>query len=277
MKIVAHITFFYDPKRLGYLKEVINSLLELDSGIDIFLYTNEKFDLFRHSKNIKLLFYPYVNNKINFSYKSIFNKLGLKKLINPYYLTWENRKIIEDVVDTYDIQIYLEDDIKFTNTNLNYWLNYNEIVTKKGYNLGFFRVEFDETEKMITDLTRPLTKMVSIDNIDYIVNDNNPYCGFWIYSKEELKQFIKSKEWKFDFKQYGIREKSAIGWHGKGMRRYKETIIPLKKEIDKYMTTDDCTVHHLPNNYINSNSFCSIKFPIILSKEIKHNAYCKLQ
>ena len=270
MRISAHITFFYDRKRLVYLKDVVYSLLALDHRIDIFIYSNNKFDFFPNSNNIKCLYYQYTNNGLKFSYKSVFNKLGMKRMIHPYYLTWENRNVIEESIDTYDIQIYLEDDMKFTKANLNYWLKYSDLVTGKGYNLGFLRIEFNEKEMFFTDLDQKLTEVIYIDNKKYIVNNINTYCGFWIYSKEELKKFVKSKEWNFNFKNYGKREKSAIGWHGAGMSRYKNTIIPLEEDNNQYITPKDCTIHHLPNNYINHGSFCSVKFPITIEKN-KHN------
>ena len=270
MKIAVHITFFYVEKRLGYLKEVVNNLLQIDADINIFIYTNSKFELFQNFENVKILVYPYTRKGIKFFY-NIFSKLGLRKLLHPYYLTWENRKIVEKEINNYDAQIYLEDDIKFTGANLNYWLKHHEAVPKKGYNLGFLRVEFEEVEKFLTDLTQPLNNMITIDKAKYIVNDDNPYCGFWIYSKEELKEFIISKEWRFKIKKYGIRAKTAIGWHGKDMHRYKGTIIPLKEEGNRYVTENDCTVHHLPNNYLDHEAFCTIEFPLIFPKKEEHN------
>lgn len=272
MKIAVHITFFYDKRRFNYLKEVVDSLLNIEYAIDIFIYTNIKFDWFQNIKNVQLLVYPYLPSKLlKFSYKSIFNTWGFKQLIHPYYLTWEHRKIVVEKIDHYDIQIYLEDDIKFTMDNLKYWLNYNEIVSKSGYNLGFLRTEIDDKQKFITDLTKPLTNTISIDNNSFIINDNNPYCGFWIYSKKELNEFIKSKEWFFDFEQYGIREKAAIGWHGKNMTRYKNTLIPLVENNHVFETMYHSHVHHLPNNYLNHKFFCKIKFPIVIEKLNEHN------
>jgi hypothetical protein len=150
-------------------------------------------------------------------------------------------------------------------------LVYNEIVSNSGYNLGFLRTEFDGNQKFITDLTKPLTNTISIDDKLFIINDNNPYCGFWIYSKKELKEFIKSKEWFFDFEHYGIREKAAIGWHGKNMSRYKNTIIPLIENNNNLETLYHSNVHHLPNNYINHKFFCKIKFPIVINMLKKNN------
>jgi hypothetical protein len=267
MKIAVHITFFYNKKRINYLKEVVNHLLEIQSLVDIFIYTNKKNDLFKDLNNVKVLVYPYLPGRIfKFTFNSVFNKWGIKQFIHPYYLAWEHRKIVQEKVNLYEIQIYLEDDIKFTKENLFYWLNYHELVSKKGYNLGFLRTEIDGGQKFITDLTKPLSKLITIEDKTFIINDNNPYCGFWIYSKEELIDFIKSKEWNFNFERYGIREKAAIGWHGKDMSRFKNTLIPLIEKDQKFETINHCSVHHLPNNYINHKIFCTIKFPLVFER-----------
>lgn len=261
-KIAAHITFFYIDKRLKYLREVVLNLLRIDADLQIFIDTNRRLSEFRGIDRVRVLEYAYSSTGRKYSYDSIFNKLGIKSMAHPYYLSWENRKIIEKNIHKYDIQIYLEDDIKFTADNLAYWLGHHEAVSRNGYHLGFLRVEFNGDEKFLTDLNGPLSKIVTIGSQSYILNDQNPYCGFWIYSQEELEAFVESSEWRFESKYYGIRERSAIGWHGQGMERYKGSIIPLLNDGQRYFTIEDCVVHHLPNNYINHSVFCSFKFPL---------------
>ena len=66
----------------------------------------------------------------------------------------------------------------------------------------------------------------------------------------------------------GIREMSAIGWHGKNMFRYENTIIPLKKG-DKL--NSGCFVNHLTNNHALTNhpvGFGSIEKKKILEKKL---------
>ena len=161
MKIAVHITFFFVEKRFKYLKKVVDNLFQIAAFIDIYIYTNKKFDVFKNFKNVKILVYPYTKGGIKFHHTFI--KLGMKKMVHPFYLTWENRKIIENEINNYDIQVYLEDDIKFTQANLNYWLKYNKTVTKEGYNLGFLRVEHDGEDRFLTDLKKSLSTTLTID------------------------------------------------------------------------------------------------------------------
>ena len=107
---------------------------------------------------------------------------------------------------------------------------------------------------------------------------DNPHCAFWIYDKNEFKEFIKTKYWKFDWKWVTIsgilliREMATIGWHGVNMNgidmdRYLATIIPLKKgQLDS-----NSFVRHLSNNFsINpSGLFGTFKIKDIPEKHLE--------
>lgn len=264
MKIAAHITFYYSEERIKYLNTVVDNLLALPTKTDIYIYTNEHFTLPSASDNVHHIFINYKASRwAKFSYRSLASKLGLKRLVNPFYLTWESRKAIQEKVDQYDAQLYLEDDMAFSSKNLKYWLKHKDLLLKNEYNLGFIRTEVDQENRLkVTDLFEKPTEIIEIEGQKFLVNDSNPYCGFWIYDKRELKAFIRSKEWKFKFRKYQIREKAAIGWHGSNMSHYKATLIPLI-ETDKSLFTDpDSSIHHLPNNYIGHEVFCKLDFPI---------------
>jgi hypothetical protein len=269
MKIAAHITFFYIESRCSYLEQVIEGLKIPDHEITIHIYTNSKKVNQYSSENIIVHQYNYgkFGKRLGrYEHSRLLSKLGLTFLINPYFLTWENRSVIEKIVDDYDVQIYLEDDIKFNSENLYYWLKYNEMCLQYDYNLNFLRIEKDEANNTyLTDITKKLCKTIEIEKTTFLINDDNPYHGFWIYDKKELAKFIKSKEWEFDTPYYQPREKSAIGWHGLGMYRFKGSLIPLVRDSNgKLHTAYECQVHHLPNNYIGDSRMCTIKSPIYI-------------
>ena len=89
----------------------------------------------------------------------------------------------------------------------------------------------------------------------------------WIYDKAELARFIDSKEWRFQFSDYDIRAKSAVGWSGKGMHRYKGTVIPMRDlGRDGLEVVICCGIHHLANNYIGHHAFCKVPFPFRLER-----------
>ena len=269
MKIAAHITYFHSPERLTYLNKMVESLQEISPKPDIFLYTNKKLPHFSKEKNIQLKIYSYKKWLLPRAIKNYsIGKFLPRFMIHPFLLSWENRKWVEKLVENYDVQIYLEDDIHFKQENLDYWIKYKSLTLPNDYNLGFLRIEKNFLGKeLMTDVNWPIEEIININGQKFLINDLNPYCGFWIYDQEELKRFIESKEWEFKFDGYGIRAKAAVGWHGKGMNRYKATIIPVVRESRKLITPSGASVHHMPNNYIGKGKYCTRAFPI----EIKEN------
>lgn len=263
MKLAVHVTFYYVKERLGLLEKVIQNIKDLSVESDIFIYTNQMLPWKLPSeKNIIVKRYPYLSYSY-FNYRRSPRTILLRTLTHPYYLSWECRPNIEKLIDEYDVQMYIEDDIGFTEANLEYWLKYSPLCVRNNYNLGFLRFESDaDGGRYLSDVPRPLSKTIEIEGTLFLVNEAYPYCGFWIYSKEELKEFIKSPEWKFDCKEHGIRERSAIGWHAVSMNRYKSTVYPLEKNGKSYQTPDSSGVHHMPNNYIGHGFFCQVPFPM---------------
>jgi hypothetical protein len=289
MKLAAHITFYYNEDRLKYLKKVVESLKTIKESVDIYIYTNRKIEDIT-ADGIYVLQYPYQKQKwINllsiFDFQIFrpityplsralshwifygFKKLGLGKYIHPFYLTWENRAIIEEKKNEYDVQIYLEDDMAFDSNNFEYWVKYSELCITNGYNLGFLRNEVDGSgNTFITDLDFIPKKIIDIEGMPFLLNDVNAYCGLWIYSKEELSRFIQTKEWRFNFRGQNVREKSAIGWHSKDMKHYKATVIPLIEDEEERSVDLGSGVGHLPNNYIGDPVFCKVPYPIRFKK-----------
>ena len=274
MDIAVHITFYYIESRLRYINKILSNLSAIPHNISVFIYSTKKLDFPSVFENVevKVIHFNFLN--LRKGKRFLIGKRGLSRIpsvlrqyIHPYYLTWKNRKYVKRFIDQYDVQIYLEDDISFTNAAFNYWLKYKDMCMDYDYNLGFLRVEVDEDNNKLfcSDLTKTPERIINIGNQLFLLNDHNPYCGFWIYDKEELKKFTESKEWYFKFKEYDIREKSAIGWHGLNMKRYKGTIIPLQVlENNICVTHHECKVHHLTNSYIGHSKVCRVEFPIQL-------------
>ena len=141
-----------------------------------------------------------------------------------------------------------------------YWLEYNKKLIRHNYNLGFLRIETKDNEVYETDLPeKKLYSKMNLDNIDYCINNVNPYCAMWIYNKEEFTNFVNSKYYDINtISKYGIREKSAIELHICSNYWYKGTLIPL---INNKLNSN-CKIYHLPNNYVTNikNNFATIKF-----------------
>ena len=257
MKKAVHICSFKGDKykeRFIFLKKIVKNYLKISKNVKIFIHTN------KISKNYKIKKVKYIIH-------------GLKNE-NPFYLAWKCRPIIEKQKDQYDYFVYSEDDILFSKKNFSYWLKYKALCIENNYNLGFLRIEDKNKKQFSTDLIDNIKYKIKINQKKFVVNNVNNYCALWIYDKKELSKFINTKFWKFKWKGkniyafYGIREMSAIGWHGKNMQRYKATIIPLlKKKLNP-----GCYIKHLSNNHALSNhpvGFGSIEKNKILSKNLK--------
>jgi hypothetical protein len=252
MKITKHISFYYLECRIKYINRIIEETNNYKYETDIFIHTNNK-DLCENN------FINYKNGLINIIFHDLSN-------INPYYLTWKCRNLLYKQRNDYDIFMYIEDDILVPNKAIEYWKKYNEKLIELNYNLGFLRIELDNSnEEYITDLYGvKFNKNIILDNDIYCVNDKNPYCAFWIYNKKEFNRFVESKYYDINnIKGPCIREKSAYGLINS--KWYIETIIPI---IDNKLI-EDCKIYHMANNYVNdkSNLFATIKFnDIIINK-----------
>jgi hypothetical protein len=245
MRITKHISFYYIENRLFYINNIIDETNKYECITDIFIHTNK--NLQEDSLN------KYTNGLIQIIYHDLSN-------INPFYLTWKCRDLLQKQKNDYDIFMYIEDDILVPYKAIKYWLKYHEKLIQMNYNLGFVRIEIDNNNEYITDLYgEQLDTIINLYETTYCINNKNPYCAFWIYNKNEFNRFINSKYYDINnIHGYDIREQSAIGLHGNNTIWYKNTLIPI---INNKLI-EDCKIYHLPNNYVimKNNLFATIKF-----------------
>lgn len=254
MKITKHISFYYNSNRISYINQIINETNQYKFTTDLYIHTNR-------NKLSKEDFHEYTNGNINIIYHDLFK-------IHPYKLTWKCRDLMKKQANNYDIFIYIEDDILIPFNAILYWLKYNKTLIRRKYNLGFMRIEIKNNEEFVTDLPgKKLNSTINLDNIDYCINDVNPYCAMWIYNRDEFNNFVRSKYYNIDnIPGYGIREKSAIGLGGISNYWYQGTLIPLiNNKLDC-----NCKIYHLPNNYVNNHdTFATIKFDDVYTSPTK--------
>jgi len=243
LRIAKHISFYLSDStisRVKYLNSILYEINTYDCGVvDVFIHVNNDYPL----DEIRLLE----------------NKLGEVKIVchnlentHPYYLTWKCRTLLKEQKNDYDIFMYIEDDILVPWTAIEYWLAYKDLVLKTNNNVGFLRVEVDKNGTEYTvDVNDKLKSTVTINDIAFINNNKNPYCGFWIYDNKEFNRFINSHYYDIaNIEGYKIREKSAVGLHGILSCWYDKTIIPLINE----RPISACKIYHLANNYLTENS-----------------------
>jgi hypothetical protein len=235
-KILVNITFFIDYnfiKRFSILERVVANYLKFFCNIDIYIHTNLNLKNKFRIKGVRYIVHNLVKN-------------------DRWKLPWKCRDAIYYNRKNYDFYIYSEDDILFKKNNFEYWIQYKDILINKNYNLGFTRIEKYNNTTFAIDINKKISrsKILRINNKEFIMH-NNPYYGFWIYDQIELNKFIKSKFWNLnnwiENKFYGPLEMSGTGWHGLNMKRYKATLLLIKKnQIDK-----NATIQHAGNIYSN--------------------------
>ena len=283
MSISIHIPF-YNPnpekkeghrnlRRFDYLKENIENLKTLSIKNDIFVHTHNEF------LDDKKLDARIIKHQIN------------DNDLDKGYLTWKCRSLMEEQKNDYEYFCYLEHDIKFSEDNLQYWLKYQDQLDKKNYHLGFLIYEKNnlDNKNYSIHIVRKLNKYLNIEGKKFVINDLENYCCFWIYNKDQFHKFLRSKWWSFkkrahNFRHnYGITERSSIGFHSFNMNYFKATLLP---EIDK-QPDPNCFIEHMTNNYYEKFSefknqnymdirgVCTLKIDEIFEdlKEVKDNFF----
>ncbi|MDA9693853.1 hypothetical protein N9U71_00270 [Candidatus Pelagibacter sp.] len=283
MSISIHIPF-YNPnpekkeghrnlRRFDYLKENIENLKTLSIKNDIFVHTHNEF------LDDKKLDARIIKHHIN------------DNDLDKGYLTWKCRSLMEKQKNDYEYFSYLEHDIKFSEVNLQYWLKYQDQLNKKKYHLGFLIYEKNNSDNLnySIHIVRKLNKYLNIEGKKFVINDLENYCCFWIYNKDQFHKFLRSKWWSFkkrahNFRHnYGITERSSIGFHSFNMNYFKATLLP---EIDN-QPDPNCFLEHMTNNYYEKFSefknqnymdirgVCTLKINEIFGdlKEVKDNLY----
>ena len=245
MSISIHIPF-YNPnpekkegfrnlRRFDYLKENILNLKSLSIKNDIFIHTHNDF---LDDKNLEV--------------KIIKHKIDEDNL-NKGYLTWLCRSLMEKQKNDYEYFMYLEHDIKFSENNLQYWQKNQKTLAQKKFHLGFLIYEKNNSDNQnySIHIVKKLDSYLEINSQKFIVNDLENYCCFWIYNNEQFQDFLKSKWWSFkkrahNFRHnYGITERSSIGFHAFSMNYFKATLIPLLND----QPDPNCYIEHMTNNY----------------------------
>ena len=250
MSITIHIPFynlnpeekqgFRKLRRIDFLKENISNLKKLSIRPDIFVHTHN----------------DYLDDK-DIEAEIVHHKISNEDL-EKGYLTWLIRPEIEKQKNKYQYFMFLEHDIRFTEKNFQYYLKYQKSLSYKKFNLGFLIYENsnEDNQKYSIHLTKKLGNFININSQNFFINDLENYCCSWIYDQKQFNDFLGTKWWSFQKRahnfrhNYGIVERSSIGYNALNMEYFRATLIP---EIDK-KPDPGCLLEHMTNNYYNKFS-----------------------
>ena len=255
---MIHIAFHYNPDRLSYLRRVLSEVATYDfKNIDVFIDTNTTELLSDVSE-------------LQFSGISSLEVLLHDSLEHPFLLTWAHRQNIESLRGKYDYFMYLEDDIAVSFDSLLRWRDDSIFLDDYGKIRGFIRTEVNSRNEVVsTDYVRPVKcrELIDIGNRKFIKPDN-PYQGFWFYSKKQFDDFFSSTCWMDGNCDWEVRERASAGmiWKDRQRRHDHCLVVPLDGlNIPEYVY-----VKHLPNNYAlnKKEKHGSLKIDKIIPKNI---------
>jgi hypothetical protein len=184
---------------------------------------------------------------------------------SPWLLTWEHKSVLKrDLIDSdkNTLFLYIENDMKFTQVNLDYWLKAKSQLAGTSLIPSFVRIEESVNSSQWVAIDhfggRPSTyknlpKYSTADEV-YVQLDN-PYCACYLLDKELATEFVNSKA--FDEKtsreltwwDIGARAAMGLGFVNPPTGFKSRHVVPVKKADNYYQIKEEAKLHHLPNIY----------------------------
>jgi hypothetical protein len=258
-RILAAISFHFDPARLIFLAEVLRSLSEFPvPTVEIAIVTNtlrqDQLTIIRRLAAEVL------------SGKSV-SVRSYGDLAHPFDLTWCHKAIIAEEFAAgeharYTHFIYLEDDIRLSFVNFCYFLEFREILRSFGLLPSFVRVEYSTNVEgfVASDAFWPIYVPAQShirlgDNV--FANMPNPYNPCFVLDRELADEYVRSRS--FDHEQsikvarWGVRERAALGLCLEHVpppfqSRY---VVPVSRRTARVPSF--AWISHLPNTYANDS------------------------
>ena len=257
-KIAICITFHYVEERLKYLAEVCSELVDIAPIVNLTIVTNA-------TEKAKIDKIEALVNK---------NKIELDFLIpsglgHPYLLAWSHLQVFKTKItdNSYSHFLYLEDDMKITKENVNYWLAARRQLKIYGHIPSFFRIEKNHNDGYFysSDVIEKMSlydcSVLNIENKNTYIGIVYPYQAMYLLDRELMIEHLNgvSSCPDFDHSDGGLiripshktRERAALcltfinvpeGFRSRNLLPFDSARKALKSE---------CFVHHIPDNYAN--------------------------
>lgn len=245
----VHIVSHYVPERTHQLAIVLAAMLHWrDCVLDVVITSNVG---------------TYLSGGFLSPHIAAFHEAGHRLSLNvvddldePFMLTWEHKRFLEPwlsrAAPTGDYFMWIEDDIRITGENLDYFLSELDVLEPHGLIPGFLRYETKDGERRIVDLTD--TELV--DQRTIVVAGRrfhaciNPYWAGSILNRALAIEYLASRSSRPEssaFVPWGIRERAAMGltWENPRPELRTRTVIPLVEGGPD----GRCLIWHVSNNY----------------------------
>tara|TARA_B100000959_G_scaffold140146_1_gene147260 strand:+ start:371 stop:1381 length:1011 start_codon:yes stop_codon:yes gene_type:complete len=256
--LIVTITFYYDQKKIKYLRSICKELFNISSKCKVVIVTNLK----SHSLKKKLI------QKIKFKNLQV-ETFTPENLTSSRFLPWTHLIIMQKYfkIKKYSHFLNLEDDILISKKNFIYWIK-SRILLKK-FNLipGFIRTENKNNKLYAIDFVKKNKKTklayISVNNNYHFISHKFPYQGMYLYDRELMKEHLNGPSSNpdcghgaFDLKYLDKRminldlmAKANIGLTyinvPKGFN--SRLVIPYDLNIKKL--SQICFIKHLSNKY----------------------------
>ena len=258
-KLAVCITFHYSEHRLQYFAEVCKGLEDISPVVILTVITNtsDQDELLKIQSCMD-------TSKLDFEF---FIPHGLG---HPYLLAWSHldifRKQFDDISFTHFL--YVEDDIKVTKGNVEYWLNSREELKPLGLIPGFFRFEKGDVNRefyspeVMSRMSLHDCSLIQLGDGRAFIGIVYPYQGLYFLDRALMEEHLKGPSSNPDFdhsdggllrvQSHDMRERAALcltfvnvpsGYRS----RY---VLPFNNTNNQIESV--CLVHHLPNNYTNN-------------------------
>lgn len=258
-KLAICITFHYSEPRLKYFEQVCKSLEDVCPEVVLTVVTStSKEDEIRKIRSC-------VNTD-----KFIFDFFIPQGIGHPYLLAWSHldvfRRQFEDPSFTHFL--YVEDDIKITKANINYWLTTREKLRPFGLIPGFFRFEQNDKdgERYSSDVMARMSlydcSLVELGNGEAFIGIVYPYQGLYFLDRSLMQEHLVGPSSNPDFdhsdggflrvQSHDLRARAALCLTFVGVPKDHRSRYVLPFDASNTHLKPVCLVHHLPNNYTNN-------------------------
>jgi hypothetical protein len=184
---------------------------------------------------------------------------------DPKQMTWIHKQLFDKAFlpdNSFTHFLYLEDDIRFTRLNLEYWLEYRYKLEPAGLIPSFVRYEFNRksSDIRLTDCIRPTRILGNLIDIsgEYFLSPDNPYSAMYLLDRPLAEEYRASRS--FDREQsklvigWPATERSAMGLCFEQIPQGRTCRIVVPFNPDNKLPYFSCLIHHLPNNFTNGET-----------------------
>ena len=196
-----------------------------------------------------------------------------------FALCWAHKPSLAKAIrdKKYDFYMYSENDMRFTEKEFNYWIDYKDLLKAQNLEPGFCRVEryqgrmvpFDNYRKWnldgVTkdcwgDIPYKNQLILAVNNPDIVgfTSLGNPYGGLMILDQDQAETYIKSDSCDPNkshaltgVRNWPIADRSSMGIAFEDLKPGQEhrRVVPVVRNEDKFVIPECALVEHMDVKY----------------------------